>query len=518
MLTRFKTVAVTEKWYSTEKCRNLVLNIEKESQILGYIKLAEQKGFSKTERVKEFIKEARKNIKEEEEQVDSKGIESGWKELYKKDRKNCIYELTKMLIHKHNIISIGDRMLVLYVYDSGYYREGEKDIKKEIQELLEEEGTTHMKNEVVNQIKDLSYINHKEIEDNRDLIPLSNGVYSITEGKLIGYKPENYFFTKLSVNYREGADCPKHKKFFDEILDSDDVVTMQELLGFSLYRKNFIKKAFIFTGEKNTGKSTLIKVISNLFGKENFCGVSLQKLAQDKFSLANLHNKHLNIYDDLDAKGINDTGIFKIATGGGLCSGERKFGEEFQFVSYAKNIFACNKIPDVKEVDDDAYFDRWLIINFSAEIKKVNPFLDEELASEEELSGLFNWAVEGLKRLLDQKKFTNTISSEKTKEVMLKGANSIAGFVVDCLKEGESDFILGEDMYTEYRKYCQFNNFQLKSDKTFQKNINKFAPFANKCKSKLNRKMKEMRGYENVIINSESYNKDISPPPFFPEI
>ena len=59
--------------------------------------------------------------------------------------------------------------------------------------------------------------------------------------------------------------------------------------------------------------------------------------------------------------------MFKMLTGNDTVSGEHKFKDRFDFRSYAKLIFSCNKIPETKD-KSIAYFRRWIIINFTHSI------------------------------------------------------------------------------------------------------------------------------------------------------
>jgi putative DNA primase/helicase len=72
---------------------------------------------------------------------------------------------------------------------------------------------------------------------------------------------------------------------------------------------------------------------------------------------------------------------------------------------YAKLIFNCNELPkDVEQTE--AYFRRFLIIPFNVTIPEHEQ--DKELAKkiiDNELSGVFNWVLSGLKRLLMQQRF-----------------------------------------------------------------------------------------------------------------
>ena len=66
-------------------------------------------------------------------------------------------------------------------------------------------------------------------------------------------------------------------------------------------------------------------------------GGGAAKIATDKFSSAHLYQKHINSFDDLSSRDVNDTGTFKIVTGGGSITAEYKFGSQFQFENYAKS-------------------------------------------------------------------------------------------------------------------------------------------------------------------------------------
>ena len=81
------------------------------------------------------------------------------------------------------------------------------------------------------------------------------------------------------------------------------------------------------------------------------------------------------------------------------------FGNPFTIKNYAKLIFNCNILPETEEYTN-AFFRRFLIIKFDKIIEEKNQ--DKELANriiKTELSGIFNWIIDGLKRLLNQKNF-----------------------------------------------------------------------------------------------------------------
>ncbi len=374
------------------------------------------------------------------------------------ESKRASYEIAQYLMKKYHIKTIGEKTRDLYVYKDGVYVIGSNFIRGEIQEILQELGTVYHKKNIVEIIKDSTATDRSDFNMDKNLINLQNGIFDIKTRKLLPHNHENLFFTKIPVRYDPAATCPAIEKFLNEILTEDQVKIILQWFGYCLYRSYFIKKAIIFVGERDTGKSTLIKLLERFVGKVNTSGISLQKIVSDKFSSSQLYTKHINIYDDLSFKDINDNGAFKIATGGGIITGERKFGEQFQFENHAKLTFACNKIPDVKDTNDDAYFSRWIVIPFLAEIEHVDKFLTEKITTQQELSGLLNLALTGLDQIVQKQEFDYSKSSEEIKKEMLLSGSMIAKFVNDCLKQEAGSWVSKDDMYRACAEYAQANN------------------------------------------------------------
>src|SRR3989338_7399820 len=201
-----------------------------------------------------------------------------WKDSFQKDKKIASYEIAKYLTEKYHVKTIsGKRDREIYIYEDGVYRPGVNILRAEAQTMLEELASTHVKNEVIEKIKDLTVADRKEFDVVRNLINLNNGVFDIETGKLIEHNPKYLFLHIIPVNYQSGTDCPAVKKFLSEILDENDIPTIQEWSGYILFRSYFIKKAMIMVGERDTGKTTLLKLLTHFVGKENVSGVSLQR-------------------------------------------------------------------------------------------------------------------------------------------------------------------------------------------------------------------------------------------------
>lgn len=295
-----------------------------------------------------------------------------------------------------------------------------------------------------------------------------------------------------------------------DILTEEQIKVVEEWIGYYFYRIYAFKKAMIFVGEGDTGKTTLLEVISNLLGKDNICYVSLHKMSSDKFAAAHLYGKHGNLVDELSAKDISDTGSFKVATGGGSIAGEYKFGNQFSFLNFSKLTFACNKIPDVKDFDDEAYFGRWIPLRFEKPIAKKIPNFIQRLVTEEEKSGLFNLAMLGLRRLLENGQFSYNKTAIETKLEMMKSGSSIAGFIAERLCQKDGGEITKAHMYDAYTSYCSEKKLAVETMDMFGKKFLFSVPFASEGLVYNPDKPKgaRVRGWRNVeILDVEGYQE-----------
>ena len=436
------------------------------------------------------------------------------KKLFKsqKTKQQAVWKIAKMLIDKFHIKTITEAKPEIYLYQKGVYKEGEAVLKFQIQHILEESYRNNDINEILGKVKNATPFARTDFDSNKFLINLKNGVLNIITRKFRGHSPDNLFLNILPVEYNESVDCPAIKKFLSEILKENDIPIIQEWFGYCLFRQYFIKKAMIFVGERDTGKTTTIRLLSALLGKNNISGSSLQKISTDKFAVAQMYGKYANIYDDLSFRDIQDNGMFKIATGAGLITGEYKFGNQFNFENYAKLTFACNKIPKIKDMYDDAYFSRWIVIRFDNEIKEQDPLLIEKLTVKEEMSGLLNWVLEGLKRLLATYTFSYEKSSTDVKQEMLSSGSSIAGFAYEMLAENLDKYIYKDAMYEQYIGYCHKNGLAVETKEMLGRKLQASAPYI------LEKMREEKKVWFNVGFKNEMENIPDADPDDYPQL
>jgi putative DNA primase/helicase len=360
----------------------------------------------------------------------------------------------------------------IFVYKDGVYIPAESLIKGLCSNLLGNRATTHRINETLNNIKYTTFVDRNEFNKDKHLINLKNGIFNLEKMKLQPHSPTVIMTNQLPVVYNPNADCPKIKDFFYQIVCAEDVPLLQEIFGYCLWKDYHIQKAFMLIGDGANGKSTFLGLLKRFLGTENVSSVSLQDLINNRFASATLFGKIANVYADLPDLALHKTGVFKMLTGGDIVPAEKKFKDMFTFVNFAKLLFSTNKIPETRD-SSVAFFRRWILINFPFKFEDENcdTHILDKLTTEEELSGLFNWSIEGLKRLLNNGHFSNNLTTEEIQITYERMSSSVAAFAKDCLEVESGGIISKAELYQKYIEYCQKNKLPEKASNIFARDL-----------------------------------------------
>jgi putative DNA primase/helicase len=399
-----------------------------------------------------------------------------------------------------NIITITETQEILH-WDEGCYRggmEGESAIRRYLPVWLGkyyERVSLSAVNDFIMRLRAYSSRDQALFDSDPQLLPLKNGVLDIDTLEFEDYrKDKHHFLFQLSAKYDPEATCPKFAEFVSEIVYPADVPVIQEIFGYCLWREGIesIKKALMFLGGGNNGKSLLCTVLKEMLGADNVSGASLISLGE-RFGSAQLRGKLANICADLPDQALKQTGRFKELVGDDLINAEIKHGGFFRFINKAKPIFSANKLPEAND-DSDAYYDRWQMVNFPYKFvtgkKKLGQYerpaknknkLKAELL--EELPGILNWSLHGLKRLRENDCFSNMMDTEQIRDFYLKNSNSCAAFVLEeCILTGKTeDFISKEDFFQRYHSFCELRKLSPMTKERIGRNLPSW--FAGKVES-----------------------------------
>lgn len=375
-------------------------------------------------------------------------------------------EFAKYIKNNNHVIKINDQ---LHLYKDGIYVDGQARIEAEMINNISNLNKAK-RSEVLSYLNLLISENTSMSEAN--LIAFKNGIYNIVDDSFIEFSPEFIITNKINWNYNPGAYSKLVDKTMNKLSCGDFEIRMllEEVVGYCFYRRNELRKAFILTGDKANGKSTYLDMIKTLLGDENTSALDLKELS-DRFKTAELFGKLANIGDDIGDEFIANPAIFKKLVSGDRVNVERKGHNPFDFNNYSKFLFSANNIPRIKD-KTGAVLDRLIIIPFNASFsvkdKDFDPYIKYKLREQEAIEYLINLGLEGLKRVLKNRKFT---VPDKVKKEILEYEevnNPILGFFKEVDKiENEST----KEIYRKYQEYCILNGLQPISNIEFSRQV-----------------------------------------------
>jgi len=336
--------------------------------------------------------------------------------------------------------------------------------------------------ELYEQFLGTAYLEPKPTLANRVLINLQNGTFEVSPKgtQLRPYDRSDFLTYQLPFEYNPQAKAPLFEAYLNKVLpDKERQKVLAEYLGFVFIKhgSNRLKeeKALILYGTGANGKSVFFEIVSALLGAENTSNYSLQSLTNDNgYFRAKLANKLVNYGSEINGK--LESAIFKQLVSGEPVEARLPYGEPFTLKQYAKLIFNCNELP--KDVEHtNAYFRRFLIIPFDVTIppKEQDKQLHIKII-ENELSGVFNWVLEGLNRLLEQKRFTDCEAVKQAVEQYKSQSDSVKMFIDENnYQNSPTDYRLIKELYTEYRGYCIEDGFKPVNKSNFIKRLKGFG-------------------------------------------
>lgn len=410
------------------------------------------------------------------------------------DKGKATEKIVNLIESKNHIYTTrDDQQSEMWIYKKGVYKpEGKSYVKEICRKILETAYTSHLYKRVLDKIEADTYIEQDDFfqQEYKTEIPVQNGVLDIIKKELKPFTPEKIFFNKLPVEFKPEAKCPAIDNHFDDVLkEKDDKKVLYEIIGFLLYKDYFFEKVFMFVGNGRNGKGKTIDLIKRFIGVENSASIPLVSLNQNSFRVSELFGKMVNLAGDLSKTSLKETGMLKMTTGRDLIGAKRKFKTDIKFMNYAKHIFACNELPIVYDTSK-GFWSRWMVFEFPYEFidKKVYETLNEgekkdkkikdpnhidKISTQEELNGLLNKALEGLKRILENKSFSYSKGTEEVKSFWIRKSDSFTAFCLDNLKESDNGRISKKDLRKAYHKYCKKHNVEGTSDKAMKITLEK---------------------------------------------
>lgn len=383
------------------------------------------------------------------------------------------YQFVQQGLANERFISTGEpERSTIYRYHEGVYiPNGKQFVYSHVEQELGERATKYLKGEVIQRIYSQS-VEHEFPEAPSNLLCLKNGVLNVLTKQLKPHTPTDAFLQKIEIEYDPKTKCPQFEKFLIEVLPEErDRTTIKKWFGYHLLRDYRYAAFLIFFGTGSNGKSTLLQVLTTFVGLENVSAITPHSM-NDKFATFGLKGKIANIVADISSKGLDKTATAKIKsiTGGDPMDAEQKFGSKETLLPYAKLSFSANALPEIPE-DNEAVWRRIILIKFNQHfgVNNRDPTKIDQLTTPQELSGILNWALEGLKELLATNGFDTAVV--ETREFYIRQTDPIRCFLLDRTVRSPNAQLLKSELYESYCSYCESEDRESLSEKEFYKQL-----------------------------------------------
>ena len=388
------------------------------------------------------------------------------------------------LKNNHHIIRINNQ---LHIYKDGIYVPGQQEIESAMIQHLP--ALSRAKRAEVMAYLDILIRQNTPTADAR-MIAFRNGLLNLQDNSFVGFTPDHIITNIIPWDYNPNAYFELTDKVMDNISCQDKEIRslLEEMVGYCLFRRNELGKAFILTGEGANGKSTFLNMLKTMLGKKNLSVLDLKKL-DDRFSTVMLFGKLANIGDDISDEFVTDAASFKKIVTGETIDAEQKGQPKFDFEPYVKLIFSANNIPRIgKGRDSGAILRRLVIVPFNARFEEGQPgfmpFIGDDLKSQESMEYLIQIGLTGLKRVLSKRQFTKSEAMQRELDEFEETNNPVLGFFKEA--DGDEEISIENEptneVYKHYQEYCIATNLTPMSAGEFSKQVKKHYGFVIKDK------------------------------------
>ena len=313
------------------------------------------------------------------------------------------------------------------------------------------------------------------VPDGEVWVNLLNGTLVVKSDGSVGlreHRKEDLFSYTLQYVYHQEADCPQWHRFLNRVLpESEAQQVLAEFIGYCLMRHHRLEKMLWLYGSGQNGKSVTLELVEALLGAMNVSYLSLTDLTNDDVKRAGFEGKLLNISTE-SGRDVNPN-VLKQLTSGERVSVKRLYVDPRETDNYGKVLAAFNDLPRAENTF--GYFRRLMILPYQVTIPSGE--VDRRLADKlkQELSGILNWVLAALPRLMQTGEFTHSESCDRALERYRLLSDNVLLFAQERCEQYEYT-TTGQDIYNAYRNYCAESSLKASGKQKFYERLASVYP------------------------------------------
>ena len=310
----------------------------------------------------------------------------------------------------------------------------------------------------------------------KDRIHVANGTLFLN-----GAFTENKEFcrNRLPVRYDPTAALPATwLRFLSELLEAEDIPTLQEYLGYCLIPTNQGQVMMLLKGNGGEGKSRIGIVMHEMLG-DNVKNGSIAKVESSPFARADLEHQLLMVDDDMKMEALKSTSYLRsLITAETAMDLERKGEQSYQGKMYARFLAFSN--GDLESLYDhsDGFYRRQLILSVKKEIAQSHQRLwsgRQVLCGDR---GDLSLVPGGSARLIrNDFRFTESARTKENRVEARQEADNVLLFLrsEDYIRLKADSMITSVDLYAIYTMWCEDNAYKPLALRTVSMTLKKYA-------------------------------------------
>lgn len=356
----------------------------------------------------------------------------------------------------------------------------DENVKKNFLDYASKLGQLRFRETMVKDSRDIYFVTQSDFDKNLELFNCQNGTLNLKTFEFAPHNPDDLLSKISNVVYEPSAKSEEWEKFIDEVMqgDTEKIEYLQKILGYALTADTNLETCFILYGATTrNGKSTLIETLLYMLGNTAGYGMSMrpETLAQKQNKdsrqasgdIARLDGCRFLNASEPPKRMIFDVGLLKNLLGRDSITARHLHEREFEFIPRFKLFINTNFLP---LITDDTLFTsgRINVITFDRHFEphEQDKNLKSKLIKPDNLSGIFNWCIEGLKMYYTDgatppQAVTNATAEYRT------NSDKIGNFITECLEPRIGTNIKALDVYIKYKEWCSNNGFGVENKGNF---------------------------------------------------
>lgn len=361
------------------------------------------------------------------------------------------------------------------------------------QKVVSKYGQLAFRDTMIRDAKSNNYITADDLDKQLDLFNCQNGVFNLKTFEFTPHDSKQLLSKISNVVYDPKAKSPLWEKFISDVMEGDEqkVDYLQRICGYFLTADTSLECMWFFYGKTTrNGKSTCVETLLHMMGNsagyglttnpETFAEKKIKDGSKPSSDLARLDGCRLLNAAEPPKRMLFDSSLVKKLIGRDTITARFLHQEFREFTPVLKLLFNTNYLP---LTNDDSLFKsgRIVVVEFPHHFGEAEQdiTLKKRLKSEENISGIFNWCLDGLRKFRQTGAPMPQPIKEATEEYR-RNSDKIGLFFADRMFQSPKVNSAAGEVYKQYSIWCQDNGYATESKGSFFDDLRTKNLFADK--------------------------------------